>query len=164
MGELNAVLLNHRSLSPIWLLKSSRIFPLKLTPREKIRMFRALSMIQKLPLISHGIRAKLETARVARLATLDAERRPHVVPICFVCDGSVFYSAIDRKPKRVAPSRLARLKNIKETPQVALLVDQYDEDWTRLWYVLVRGEAELVSASAERKRAIQLLASEVSAI
>ena len=57
----------------------------------------------------------------------------------------------------MAPSRLARLKNIKETPQVALLVDQYDEDWTRLWYVLVRGEAELVSASAERKRAIQRL-------
>ena len=80
-----------------------------------------------------------------------------MVPICFACDGPVFYSAIDRKPKRVAPNRLARLKNIKETPQVALLVDQYDEDWTRLWYVLVRGEAELVSASAEHKRAIQRL-------
>jgi len=107
--------------------------------------------------ITPEIRAKLETTRVARLATLDAERWPHLVPICFVCDGSVLYSAIDRKPKRVAPSQLARLKNIKETSQVALLVDQYDEDWTRLWYVLVRGKAELVSASAERKRAIQRL-------
>jgi PPOX class probable F420-dependent enzyme len=114
-------------------------------------------MAKKLPLISRGIRAKLETARVARLATLDVERRPHAVPICFVFDGSVFYSAIDHKPKRVAPSRLARLKNIKEMPQVALLVDQYDEDWTRLWYVLVRGKAVLVSAPAERKRAIQSL-------
>jgi len=114
-------------------------------------------MANKRPLMSPGIRARLETARVAHLATLDAERTPHVVPICFACDGSVFYSAIDRKPKRVAPNRLARLKNIQETPQVALLVDQYDEDWTRLWYVLVRGEAELVSASAERKRAIQRL-------
>ena len=114
-------------------------------------------MANKLPLISPGIREKLETARVARLATLDAERRPHLVPICFACDGSVFYSAIDRKPKRVAPSQLARLKNIKETPQVALLVDQYDGDWTRLWYVLVRGEAELVAASTEQKRAIQRL-------
>jgi len=107
--------------------------------------------------ISPEIRAKLETARIARLATLDAERGPHAVPICFAFDGSVFYSAIDRKPKRVAPGRLARLKNIRETPQVALLVDQYDEDWTRLWYVLVRGEAELVSASAERQRAIERL-------
>ena len=114
-------------------------------------------MPDKLPLISPGIRAKLDTARVARLATLDAGRTPHVVPICFACDGSVFYSAIDRKPKRVAPSRLARLKNIRGTPQVALLVDQYDEDWTRLWYVLVRGEAELVSASAEQESAIQRL-------
>jgi PPOX class probable F420-dependent enzyme len=83
--------------------------------------------------------------------------KAHMVPICFAYDGSVFYSAIDRKPKRVAPSRLARLKNIKETPQVALLVDQYDEDWTRLWYVLVRGAAQLVAASAEHNRAIQRL-------
>ena len=114
-------------------------------------------MSKKRPLISAAIRAQLEAARVARLATLDAKRSPHMVPICFACDGAVFYSAIDRKPKRVAPKRLARLKNIKETPSVALLVDHYDEDWTRLWYVLVRGEAELISAPAERKRALQCL-------
>jgi len=117
----------------------------------------ARAMSNKHSLISPAIRAKMETAQVARLATLDAKRGPHLVPICFACDGSVFYSAIDRKPKRAAPSRLARLKNIKETPQVALLVDQYDEDWARLWFVLVRGEAELVAASEERKRAIQCL-------
>ena len=77
--------------------------------------------------------------------------------MCFASDGSVFYSAIDRKPKRVPASRLTRLKNIKESPQVALLVDHYDEDWTRLWYVLVRGEAELVTDSAEQQRAIRCL-------
>jgi PPOX class probable F420-dependent enzyme len=114
-------------------------------------------MANKAPLISAGIRAKLEAARVARLATLDAKGGPHLVPICFACNGTVFYSAIDRKPKRVPPKRLARLQNIRETPQVALLVDHYDEDWTRLWYVLVRGEAELVSAPAERKRALKCL-------
>jgi len=111
----------------------------------------------RLPFISSKIRARLEIARVARLATLDAERRPHLVPICFTYDGSIFYSAIDRKPKRVAPSQLARLKNIKKTPEVALLVDHYDEDWTCLWYVLVRGQAELVCDSAEQQRAIQSL-------
>ena len=110
-----------------------------------------------LPLISSKIRARLQIARVARLATLDAERRPHVVPICFSCQGSIFYSAMDRKPKRVAPSQLARLKNIKKTPEVALLVDHYDEDWTCLWYVLVRGQAALVFDSAEQARAIQSL-------
>src|SRR5215469_12764926 len=108
-------------------------------------------------LITPEINAKLELARIARLATVNREQRPHVIPICFVWDGSVFYSAIDRKPKRVAPDRLVRVKNIKEMPHVALLVDQYDEDWTRLWYVLVQGKAELVSAAAERQRAIQLL-------
>jgi PPOX class probable F420-dependent enzyme len=115
------------------------------------------AMANKPPLIAIRIWAKLKVARIARLATLDARRNPHLVPICFACSGTVFYSAIDRKPKRVAPNRLARLKNIKKTPQVALLVDHYDEDWTRLWYVLVRGEAELVSAPAERKRALQCL-------
>jgi hypothetical protein len=57
----------------------------------------------------------------------------------------------------VAPTRLARLKNISITPRVALLIDEYDEDWTRLWYILVRGEAKLVSAVAERNRALGLL-------
>jgi PPOX class probable F420-dependent enzyme len=108
-------------------------------------------------LISAEICARLEVERIARLATLDADGTPHLIPICFVWDGSVFYSAIDHKPKRVAPTRLARMKNIRGTPHVALLVDQYDEDWTRLWYVLVRGEAALVSSPVERKRAIQRL-------
>jgi PPOX class probable F420-dependent enzyme len=114
-------------------------------------------MAKKSQLISGKIRVKLEGARVARLATLDAKRGPHLIPICFACNGMVFYSAIDRKPKRVAPNRLARLNNIKKTPRVALLVDHYDEDWTQLWYVLVRGEAELVASPAERKHALQLL-------
>jgi PPOX class probable F420-dependent enzyme len=114
-------------------------------------------MDKKAPLISSKVRAKLKSARVARLATLDSRRRPHQIPICFAIYGNVFYSAIDRKPKRVASNRLARIKNITKTPQIALLVDHYDEDWSRLWYVLVRGEAKLVSSSAERKRALQLL-------
>jgi PPOX class probable F420-dependent enzyme len=115
------------------------------------------SMVNPPPLISHEIHARLEAARIARLATIDADGRPHMVPICFVWDGSCLHSAIDRKPKSVAPTRLTRLKNIEETPHVALLIDEYDEDWTRLWYVLIRGEAELVTDAAERKRAIERL-------
>ena len=114
-------------------------------------------MANKVPLISAEIRARLEVARVARLATLDSKQKSHLIPICYAYNGTVFYSAIDRKPKRVSPERMARLKNIKKNPQVALLVDHYDEDWTRLWYVLVRGKAELVSAPAERKVALQCL-------
>lgn len=111
-------------------------------------------MASKPPLMSAAIRAKLDAARVARLATLDDKHRPHLIPICFVLEDDVLYSAIDRKPKRTAPARLARLRNIKNSPHVALLVDHYEEDWMRLWYVFLRGEAELVSGPAERKRAL----------
>jgi len=103
--------------------------------------------------ISDAIQAKLEDARVARLATLDAEFGPHIVPICFAYDGKVFYTAVDRKPKRVVPARLARLRHIKAMPQVALLIDEYREDWGRLWYVLVPGKAKLIPKSAREERA-----------
>lgn len=109
--------------------------------------------------ISDAVRAKLEKARVARLATFDAKDGPHIVPVCFTYNGKFFYTAIDHKPKRVAPERLARVRNIRAYPAVALLIDQYDEDWTQLWYVLVRGKAKLVprAARAERASAIRKL-------
>src|ERR1700676_4322945 len=86
-------------------------------------------MPRKLQPISNAIQAKLEEATVARLATLDAEYGPHIVPVCFVYDGKVFYSAVDRKPKRVAPRRLARVRHTTASPQIALIVDEYHEDW-----------------------------------
>jgi len=114
-------------------------------------------MTHRPPPIAPRIRAKLNAARIARLATVDPDGKPHLIPICFVLEGARFYSAIDQKPKRVGPRKLSRLKNIQATPDVALLIDHYDEDWARLWYVLVRGAAELVVRPAERKRAIQRL-------
>ncbi len=116
-------------------------------------------MARKQQPIPAAIRKRLETARVARLATLDAQRAPHVVPICFVFDGSVFYTALDRKPKRVRPEELARVRNIRANQHVALIVDEYHEDWSKLWYVLVRGKAQLLpdTARAERARALRRL-------
>jgi len=113
-------------------------------------------MSRKRHKISDSVRAKLEEARVARLATLDASLGPHIVPVCFAYDGKVFYTAIDQKPKRVAPERLTRLRNILAVPKVALLIDKYDEDWTQLWYILIRGNAKLIPMSEcqERARAI----------
>ncbi len=109
--------------------------------------------------ISPAVQKRLEQARVARLATIGAQGAPHLVPICFVYEGGAFYMAIDRKPKRVAPERLARLDNIARHPQVALLIDEYSEDWQRLWFVLVRGTAGLLAAGAdaEHGRAVALL-------
>jgi len=109
--------------------------------------------------ISGPIRKIIQNARVARLASLDSKGRPHIVPVCFAYDGKAFYSAVDRKPKRVRPERLVRLQNIRAVPQVALLIDEYDDDWTQLWYVLIRGQADLIpnSAHQERARAIRTL-------
>src|SRR5260370_38313459 len=104
---------------------------------------------QKIP---STVRAKLEEARVARLATVDARLRPHIVPVCFAYDGKVFYTAIDQKPKRVPPELLMRLRNILAVPQVALLIAEYDEDWTPLWYTLIRGNAKLIAIVGDTAR------------
>jgi PPOX class probable F420-dependent enzyme len=103
--------------------------------------------------ISGAVQKKLKEARVARLATVDAKNRPHVVPVCFAFDGKLFYTAVDRKPKRVTRERLARLRNIQAVPRVALLIDEYDEDWTQLWYILIRGKAKLIPESAHKEHA-----------
>jgi PPOX class probable F420-dependent enzyme len=87
--------------------------------------------------ISPDDRAFLQQARVGRLATASGDGDPHVIPVCFVFDGTHLYSAIDAKPKRVAPPRLRRVQNLRANPRASLLVDHYDEDWTRLRYVLV---------------------------
>jgi PPOX class probable F420-dependent enzyme len=100
-----------------------------------------------------AIATRLKQARVARLATIDADQRPHIVPICFAFDGKVFYTAIDQKPKRTSAQRLTRLRNIRSHPRVALLIDHYEDDWSRLWYLLIRGQAKLLPASERRQRA-----------
>lgn len=99
----------------------------------------------------------LRRARVGHLATADRTGTPHVIPVCFAFDGSRVYSAIDRKPKRASPRRLRRVRNINANPRVALIVDEYDEDWRRLRYVLVRGTARVLERGAEHTRAISLL-------
>jgi PPOX class probable F420-dependent enzyme len=101
--------------------------------------------------ISAAVQKMLKEARVARLATLDAKSRPHIVPVCFAYDGKLFYTAIDEKPKRVRPERLSRLQNIRAVPRVALLIDEYDEDWTQLWFILIRGKAKLIPKSAHKE-------------
>ncbi|MGH9784754.1 MAG: TIGR03668 family PPOX class F420-dependent oxidoreductase [Terriglobia bacterium] len=98
--------------------------------------------------------------RVARLATADARGKPLVVPVCFACGKDAIYSVLDEKPKRVAASRLRRVRNIQVNPQVSLLVDHYEEDWSRLAYILVAGTAEVLSEETqpnEHAEALRLL-------
>ncbi len=88
-------------------------------------------------------KAFLDRQRVARLATADARGAPHVVPVCFVLDGTTFYITIDEKPKR-SGVELKRLRNIRENAQVAVVADRYAEDWTQLAWVMLRGRAEIL--------------------
>lgn len=83
--------------------------------------------------------------RVARLATADAAGNPHVIPCCYSFDGTRFYTPLDEKPKRVAGRQLRRVRNIEARPTVALVIDQYDDDWSRLGYILIQGQAVLLS-------------------
>ena len=82
--------------------------------------------------------------RVARLATVDAEGHPYIVPVCYAFDGIRFYIPLDEKPKRVDESKLRRVRNIEARHEASLLIDQYDDDWSRLGYVLVNGHAGLL--------------------
>ena len=99
----------------------------------------------------------IRSARTAHLATADKSGQPHVIPICFVFDGKYFFSPIDEKPKRTALSKLKRLKNIRENPQVALLIDHYHEDWSKLAYVLIFGTARIQLSGEKHQRVVKLL-------
>ena len=98
---------------------------------------------------------RLAAARVAHLATVRADGRPHVVPIVFAVEGEVIYSIADPKPKDALD--LLRHRNIRANPAVSLLVDAYDEAWERLWWVRADASATIVDAGPERETTMRLL-------
>jgi PPOX class probable F420-dependent enzyme len=99
--------------------------------------------------------ARLAAARVARLATSDPDGRPHLVPIVFALEGNTLYTAVDRKPKR--SRTLRRIENARARPDVTVLVDHYEEDWGRLWWIRLRGRARVLDYGDEREHALALL-------
>lgn len=99
----------------------------------------------------------MQAHRIGHLATVDSHGVPHIVPVCFVYDGTAVYSAIDHKPKRTGGYGMKRLQNILQHPQVAFLVDHYEEDWQQLYYVLLRGTATILEDGTERQQALALL-------
>jgi PPOX class probable F420-dependent enzyme len=106
------------------------------------------------------MKRRVESASVARLATTGANQRPHIVPICFAIDGQTLYFAVDSKPKQT--TNLKRLRNIAANPSVSILVDHYEDDWDRLWWVRLDGEARVVEDAAEVKKALSLLGARYS--
>jgi PPOX class probable F420-dependent enzyme len=101
----------------------------------------------------------LLTRRVGYLATADDRANPHVVPVCFTISHHTLYITVDEKPKRVAGTALKRLRNIERNPMVAIVVDRYDEDWSLLGWVMLRGRAEILSSGTEHDHAQALLRS-----
>ncbi len=99
------------------------------------------------PLSEQAI-AFIQAQRVARLATADADGHPHVVPVCYAFDGARFYIPLDEKPKRGDVMNLRRVRNILARPEADLLIDQYDDDWPQLGYVLAHTHASLVMPEA----------------
>ncbi|MBA3742454.1 TIGR03668 family PPOX class F420-dependent oxidoreductase [Sporichthya sp.] len=92
-------------------------------------------------------RDRFVAARVARLATVSAAGVPHLVPVTFAVLGEQIVFAVDHKPKTT--NRLKRLDNIAAQPSVSLLVDVYDEDWTRLWWARADGTATVANTDSE---------------
>ena len=104
-------------------------------------------------MLSGEARRFVESMRVARFATADAKGAPHVVPVCYALIGDNLYVTIDEKPKRPDVRAMKRLRNIVQNPGVAVVVDRYDEDWSRLAWVMLRGRAEILDDGDEHDRA-----------
>ncbi len=105
------------------------------------------------------MRQRVRAAPVARLATVTPDGRPHLVPVCFALlatgDRDVIVSGTDEKPKRSLS--LQRLRNLRANPAAALIVDHYEDDWTRVWWVRVDGRGRVLDDGPERDAAIDAL-------
>lgn len=108
-------------------------------------------------LISDSEEQFINAHDVAHLATAGNDKQPHLIPFCYAYDGACFYFVVDQKPKRQTGKPLKRIQNLLENPQVALVIDDYADDWSQLAYVMVRGSAELVEDEAEYDRLLVLL-------
>lgn len=93
--------------------------------------------------------------RVARLGTIAADGRPRLVPVCYAVVGGTVVIAVDEKPKR--GGRLARLRDIARDPRVTMLVDRYEDDWTRLAWVRIEGRAAVQERGEEHPAALEAL-------
>jgi PPOX class probable F420-dependent enzyme len=106
----------------------------------------------RIAMLTDAQRRFVDRARVGRLATADRHGAPHLVPVCFCLIGLSLYITVDEKPKRT-DMPLKRLRNIRENPAVAVTVDRWDEDWTQLAWVMLRGAAEILPGGEEHDHA-----------
>jgi len=110
-----------------------------------------------MPVIPPAVTSFISEGRVGRLGTADRSGQPLVVPICYAFDGESLFSAVDAKPKTRPPEGLKRIRNIRENAKVSVVIDRYDEDWSHLRYVILQGEAQLLTDGPEFSRGVDLL-------
>ena len=99
----------------------------------------------------------LEAARIGRMATVDNNGMPHIVPICFVYISGLIYTPIDKKPKTTSVNSLKRIQNISSNPNVSFLIDKYYEDWDRLYYLKISATSVLIDSGDEYENALMSL-------
>ena len=97
-----------------------------------------------IPTLSPEALTFVQAQRVARLATADVSGQPHVVPVCYAFDGERFYIPLDEKPKSADVMALRRVRNMLARPEADLLIDRYEDDWSRLGYVLAHTHATIL--------------------
>ncbi|HXX97336.1 MAG TPA: TIGR03668 family PPOX class F420-dependent oxidoreductase [Candidatus Bathyarchaeia archaeon] len=99
----------------------------------------------------------IDKATVARLATVDSECKPHLIPVVFVYDDDYYFIPIDQKSKRSKPENLKRIKNIQQNPNVALLIDEYNEEWRKLYFIMIQGKASILGGKESDQNEVALL-------
>jgi PPOX class probable F420-dependent enzyme len=87
--------------------------------------------------------------RVARIATVDPNGTPHVVPVCFALEENTLYVASDYGSRKI--------RNLRANEKISVIVDEYEEDWKKLKGVYLTGVAEIVEPGPEFSKARSLL-------
>ena len=103
------------------------------------------------------LRTIIDKARVARLATVDSQCKPHLIPVVFVFDNDCYFIPIDEKTKRSRPEKLKRVKNIQQNSNVVLLIDEYNEDWRKLYFIMIQGKASITGGKKLEQNELVLL-------
>ena len=96
----------------------------------------------------------IKNTSIGYLATAASNLQPYMTPAVFIIQNENVYVPLDEKPKTVSISELKRVKNIQENPKVCFLVHHYDEDWTKLWFVMITGYATLLDLTSEKLKTI----------
>ena len=107
--------------------------------------------------ISEPVQHFIKSHIVARLATANVNGQPHVIPFCYAFNGEHVYFVVDQKPKRQTGKPIKRIRNMLENPQAAIVIDDYDDDWTQLAYVLITGTTAMVDDEWEYGEMLALL-------